>query len=225
MSRILVAEDEARIASFIAKGLTASGMSPRVVEDGPTAMATALTGEFDLLILDLGLPEMDGFEVLGALRGQGSTIPVIILTARDTVRDTVSGLEGGANDYVTKPFQFAELLARVRLRLREHDESESRGTDSSSLNAAGLELNLHTREVATPEAVVELTSREFSMLEVFMRNPEQVLSRQQLLGHVWGYDFDTRSNVVEVCVRALRRKIGADRLQTVRNAGYRLRDI
>lgn len=222
MSRVLIAEDNRQIAAFVDKGLRAAGYQTAVVGDGISALHEALTGDFDLLVLDLGLPGKDGFTVLGELRGQGLTIPVIILTARDTVQDTVAGLEGGANDYVTKPFQFAELLARVRLRLRESDESVTTGTGSAMLRVGDLELDLHARVVSVPGGDFELTAREFAMLEVFARHPSQILSRQQLLGHVWGVDFETSSNVVDVCVRSLRRKIGSERIQTVRNAGYRL---
>lgn len=220
MSHILIAEDNAHIASFVDKGLRAAGYQTAVAATGPDALTQAKYGGFDLLILDIGLPGMDGFTVLERLRGEGQTIPVIILSARDSVQDTVDGLEGGANDYVTKPFEFAELLARVRLRLREEPPATT-GT-SSTLAACGLELDLHARRVTGDGIDSDLTSREFAMLEVFMRNPGNVLSRQQLLGHVWGIDFDTNSNVVDVCVRGLRRKIGTDHIETVRGAGYRL---
>ena len=222
MSRVLIAEDNRQIAAFVEKGLRAAGYQVEVVGDGVSALYGALEGGFDLLVLDIGLPGKDGFTVLTELRGQGVTVPVIILTARDTVQDTVAGLEGGANDYVTKPFQFAELLARVRLRLRESDDSAASGVGAALLRAGNLELDLHSRHVRVPSGDYELTAREFAMLEVFARHPGQVLSRQQLLGHVWGVDFETSSNVVDVCVRSLRRKIGAERIQTVRNAGYRL---
>lgn len=221
MSRVLVAEDNLQIAAFVEKGLRAAGYQTEVVNDGISALHAAQYGDFDLLVLDIGLPGKDGFTVLDELRGQGSTIPVIILTARDTVADTVAGLEGGASDYVTKPFQFAELLARVRVRLRERDTAAA-GAPPAVLQAGDLELDLHTRLVRTVDGDYELTAREFAMLEVFMRHPGQILSRQQLLGHVWGVDFETNSNVVDVCVRTLRRKIGAEQIQTVRNAGYRL---
>lgn len=221
MSRLLIAEDNRQIAAFVEKGLRAAGYLTEVVGDGVSAVEHALHGGYDLLVLDIGLPGKDGFTVLSELRGQGVSIPVIILTARDTVQDTVAGLEGGANDYVTKPFQFAELLARVRLRLRESDDSAGPGS-SATLRAGQLELDLHARTVRVPRGTYELTAREFAMLEVFVRHPGQILSRQQLLGHVWGVDFETSSNVVDVCVRGLRRKISAERIQTVRNAGYRL---
>ncbi|MDO5684139.1 MAG: response regulator transcription factor [Propionibacteriaceae bacterium] len=221
MSQILIAEDHAPISSFVESGLQAAGYGTSVVTDGGTALLLAKTGAFDLVILDIGLPVKDGFEVLRELRADGSSVPVIILTARDSVIDTVAGLEGGASDYVTKPFQFAELLARVRLRLREHSPQPT--APAHLLEGAGLVLDLRSRRVKVGEEQIDLTAREFSLLEVFMMHPEQVLSREQLLGHVWGMDFDPGSNVVEVCVRTVRRKIGPERIETVRGMGYRLR--
>lgn len=220
MSHILIAEDNPQIASFIDKGLRAAGYQTEIAADGKTALLLASHGGFDLVVLDIGLPQMDGFEVLEQLRGQGNPVPVIILTARDSVRDTVTGLEGGANDYVTKPFQFAELLARIRLRLRD-GQTEAAPAEGATLAAGGLELDLRSRRVTGPGLAADLGSREFGLLEVFLRNAGQVLSRQQLLGHVWGVDFDTNSNVVDVSVRSLRRKVGADRIETVRGVGYR----
>jgi DNA-binding response OmpR family regulator len=160
---------------------------------------------------------MDGFAVLEALRGQGSTLPVIILTARDSVTDTVAGLEGGADDYMAKPFRFEELLARVRIRLRDTAPAQS-----VVLSHGDLSLDLRTRVVAVAGTPVELSAREFTLMETFLRHPNQVLSREQLLSRVWGYDFDPGSNVVDVYVRYLRNKIGSDRIATVRGAGYRL---
>lgn len=224
MSRILVAEDESRIASFIAKGLTASGLSPMVVEDGPTAMAMALTGEFDLMILDIGLPGMDGFEVLSRIREGGSPLPVIILTARDSVADTIAGLEGGADDYMQKPFSFGELLARIRLRLRTAQNGTSASDPAATVITAGeITLDMRTRRVTVGGRESDLSSREYVLLETFMRHPGHVLTREQLLSHVWGYDFDPGSNVVDVYVRYLRKKIGSDTIETVRGMGYRLR--
>ena len=218
MSKILIAEDEARISAFIEKGLRANGFATTVVADGEAALDYLITGDFDLVVLDLGLPGRDGFSVLRAARAQHRTVPVIILTARDSVHDTVAGLEGGADDYMTKPFRFEELLARVRLRLRPTD----RAPEVTVLRDGDLSLDLRTRRAQVPEATVDLTAREFSMLELFLRHAGQVLSREQILSHVWGYDFDPGSNVVDVYVRALRRKIGAGRIQTVRGMGYRL---
>ncbi|MFY7064945.1 response regulator transcription factor [Nocardiopsis changdeensis] len=219
MSRILIVEDEERIASFIRKGLTAGGFTTTVVGTGAEAVDYAVTGGFDLMLLDLGLPDTDGFDVLRRVRSMGVDTPVVILTARDGVRDTVTGLEIGADDYVTKPFRFEELLARVRLRMRRE-----RNGELTVLQAGGLALDLRTRRVAVDGDTVDLTAREFALLELLMRHPGQVLSRQQMLSHVWGYDYDPGSNVVDVFVRALRRKVGADRIVTVRGMGYRLMD-
>ena len=217
MSRILVAEDEQRISSFLAKGLKANGFTPTVVADGQSALDLASTGEFDLLVLDIGLPVMDGFAVLRRLRQAGNALPVVILTARDTVHDTVAGLEGGADDYMAKPFRFEELLARVRVRLRD-----DRAPESTVLSYGDLSLDLRTRRATVGERTVELSAREFALAETFLRNPDQVLSREQLLSAVWGYDFDPGSNVVDVYVRYLRKKLGAQRVETVRGMGYRL---
>ena len=221
MSTILIAEDTASIASFVEKGLHAAGYQTATTTDGQTALLLAGAGGFDLMILDIGLPGMDGFEVLRELRRRGSTMPVVILSARDSVTDTVQGLEGGASDYVTKPFQFAELLARVRLRLAE---PAGRPATSPDLVAGGLRLDVLARRVEVDGAdPLDLTSREFRLLEVFMNHAGQVLSREQLLGMVWDMDFDPASNVVDVFVRALRGKIGSHRIETVRGMGYRLR--
>ncbi|MDQ3761204.1 MAG: response regulator transcription factor [Actinomycetota bacterium] len=216
-NRILIAEDETRIAAFVEKGLRANGFTTTTVGDGHSALDYALTGSFDLVILDLGLPGKDGFTVLRLLRELGTTVPVIILTARDTVRDTVAGLEGGADDYMTKPFRFEELLARVRLRLRPTD----RAPEVTVLSGNGVTLDLRTRRAQVGERTVDLTAREFTLLELFLRHPGQVLSREQVLSHVWGYDYDPGSNIVDVYVRALRRKIGTQQITTVRGMGYR----
>jgi DNA-binding response OmpR family regulator len=219
VSRILIAEDDTRITSFLEKGLRAAGYTTTHAGDGETALLLARSGAFDLVILDIGLPQMDGFTVLDRLRGEGVRTPIIVLTARDSVTDTVAGLEGGANDYVSKPFQFAELLARIRLRIGDTGSADP----SSVLRDGDLALDLRTRRAEVAGDTVDLTSREFSLLEVFLRHRGQVLSREQILGHVWGYDFDPASNVVDVYVRALRGKIGGDRVETIRGAGYRLR--
>lgn len=219
MNRILIIEDEARIASFIAKGLRGNGFTPTVVPDGRSGLDHAMSGEFDLVILDLGLPLLDGFSVLDRLRRSGSKVPVVILTARDSTADTVAGLEGGADDYMAKPFRFEELLARIRLRLRSE---RSEGT--TVLTHGDLSLDLRTRRAEVAGRRVDLSAREFALAETFLRNPGHVLSREQLLSRVWGYDFDPGSNVVDVYVRYLRRKLGADRIETVRGMGYRLAD-
>jgi two-component system, OmpR family, copper resistance phosphate regulon response regulator CusR len=217
MSRILIAEDEARIASFLEKGLRANGFSTEVVSDGGEALRLARSGRFDLLILDVGLPGRDGFEVLRELRQEGGQLPVVILTARDSVGDTVAGLEGGADDYITKPFRFEELLARVRVRLRGE-----RAAEPTVLKVGSAALDLRTRQSIVDGTAVDLSAREFALAELFFRHPGQVLSREQLLSHVWGYDFDPGSNIVDVYVGYLRKKLGKDRIRSIRGMGYRL---
>jgi DNA-binding response OmpR family regulator len=218
VSRILIAEDEMRIASFVEKGLRAAGFAVTVKADGPAALAEAQSGQFDLMILDIGLPGRDGFGILQTLRGEANPIAVIVLTARDSATDTLRGLEGGADDYMSKPFRFDELLARVRLRLKD-----SQPGPVGSLQVRGLELDLKTRRIRVDGTLHDLSAREFALAEEFIRNPGQVLSREQLLSRVWGLDFDPGSNVVEVYVRYLRAKIGSDRIETVRGMGYRLK--
>lgn len=218
MTRILVAEDEARISAFIDKGLRASGFSPTIVADGQSAYEHAATGRYDLMVLDIGLPVLDGFAVLRRLRQGRHGLPVIILTARGSVTDTVAGLDGGADDYMAKPFRFDELLARIRLRLRD----DARTPEATVLVCGDLALDLRTRRAAVDGRTVDLSAREFTLAETLLRHPGQVLSREQLLSHVWGYDFDPGSNVVDVYIRYLRRKLGARRIETVRGAGYRL---
>jgi DNA-binding response OmpR family regulator len=218
MNRILIAEDEARIASFLEKGLRSNGFVTTTVGDGESAYQYARSGSFDLIVLDIGLPIKDGFSVLRDLRAAKVMIPVVILTARDTSQDTIAGLEGGADDYVRKPFVFDELLARIRLRLRA-----DRAPESTLLTTGDLALDLRTRRVLVDGRAIELTAREFALAEVFLRHPDQVLSREQLLSQVWGFDFDPGSNVVDVYVRYLRRKLGEHRIETVRGMGYRLR--
>lgn len=220
MAQILIVEDEQRIASFVAKGLRAEGHQATLVPDGRAGLDEALSGLYDLVILDIGLPGLDGFEVLDQLRSQGSRVPVIVLTARDSVSDTVSALEGGADDYMAKPFRFAELLARVRLRLRSTSEGAGSAAEDE-LVVGGVRLDRRTRQVRVGGQVVELSAREFTLAEIFMLNPGQVLTREQLLDHVWGYDFDPGSNVVDVYVGYLRRKLGSDAISTVRGVGYR----
>jgi DNA-binding response OmpR family regulator len=219
MARILIVEDEARIASFVAKGLRAEGHVATVIGNGPDGLLDALSGDHDLMVLDIGLPGMDGFEVLDQLRSQGSRLPVIVLTARDSVTDTVSALDGGADDYMPKPFRFAELLARVRLRLRQTQGGDA--ATAEALEVGGIRLDLRTRRATVAGREVDLSAREFTLAEIFMLNPGQVLSREQLLDHVWGLDFDPGSNVVDVYVGYLRRKFGASAIATVRGMGYR----
>ncbi|MDR4534138.1 response regulator transcription factor [Glutamicibacter sp. PS] len=217
---ILICEDDAHIASFVSRGLQSAGYQTSVVGDGASCLLIARQGEIDMIILDIGLPAMNGFTVLETLRGEGVRTPVIVLTARDSVFDTVAGLEGGANDYMTKPFQFAELLARVKLRIGD-SPVETAGT--SLLTHRDLSVDIRSRRVTTAISEVDLTTREFTLLEVFIEHQGQVLSRDQLIAHIWGLDFDPASNVVDVYVRSLRSKIGADRIETIRGAGYRLK--
>ncbi|QUL78473.1 response regulator transcription factor [Brevibacterium sp. SMBL_HHYL_HB1] len=218
MTRILIVEDEDRIASFVAKGLRAEGFSPDIVEDGHEAIDLVRTGRYDLVVLDLGLPGLDGFSVLRMIRSERHELPVIILTARESIEDTVAGLSSGADDYMRKPFAFDELLARIRLRLRAADPQEA-----TVLRAGNIAVDIRTRRAHIGDRTVELSSREFTLLEVFVKHPDQVLSRAQLLSRVWGLDFDPGSNVVDVYVRYLREKLGHETIETVRGAGYRLR--
>jgi len=220
VARILIVEDEAKIASFVSKGLRADGHQTTVCGDGREGLDHALSGEFDLMVLDIGLPSVDGFDVLDQLRSQGSRMPVIVLTARDSVTDTVTALEGGADDYMPKPFRFAELLARVRLRLRQVHAADGESA-LDALESGSLRLDLRTRRATVGGKEIDLSAREFALTEIFMRNAGQVLSREQLLDHVWGFDFDPGSNVVDVYVGYLRRKFGAETIATVRGMGYR----
>jgi DNA-binding response OmpR family regulator len=218
VTSILVVEDSARIGAFVEKGLRANGFATHWVKTGAEGLTESLTGAHDLVVLDLGLPDLDGADLLHALRAAGRTTPVVILTARDSVVDRIAGLSGGADDYLSKPFAFEELLARIRLRLRGHAEAEP-----AVLRAGELTLDLRTRRVSVAGKESDLTAREFALLETLVRNRGQVLSREQLLGSVWGFDFYPGSNVVDVYVRYLRRKVGTDRIETVRGMGYRLR--
>ena len=220
MARILIVEDETRIASFLDKGLRAEGHLTTVVGDGKEALELALDDDHDLVVLDLGLPGLDGIDVLDQLRAQGSRVPVIVLTARDSVNDTVSALEGGADDYMAKPFRFAELLARVRLRLRQASDAGT-GPREEALEAGGVRLDLRTRRASVDGRAIDLSAREFLLAEIFMLNAGQVLSREQLLDHAWGFDFDPGSNVVDVYVGYLRKKLGTGAISTVRGMGYR----
>jgi two-component system copper resistance phosphate regulon response regulator CusR len=217
MTRILIAEDEPRIAAFVRRGLESAGFATVTSDDGDEALALALGGGIDLLVLDVGLSGMDGFQVLDALRGQGSSLPVIMLTARTSTRDTVDGLDAGANDYMHKPFSFDELLARVRSRLRDATVT----TAPIVIVRGDVSLDVMTRRAIVDGSEIELSSREFELAEYFLRHPGQVLSRELLLSRVWGIDFDPGSNVVDVYVRYLRAKFGAHRISTVRGAGYR----
>ncbi len=219
MSRILIAEDEARLASFLEKGLRASGFTTTVVADGVSAESLADDANFDLLILDLSLPRKDGLEVLRDLRAAGQRLPVIVLTARGDPHDRVEGLETGADDYLPKPFHFEELVARIRVRLRGDDSA----AEETQLRVGEVALDLRTRWASVGGETVELSAREFELLRTFLQHPNQVLSREQLLARVWGYDYDPGSNVVDVYVGYLRKKLGQGRFETVRGVGYRFR--
>ena len=221
MARILIIEDEPDIASFLEKGLTAAGHATMVIGDGREAGAIARDDAFDLALLDLGLPGLDGMSVLRQIRARGEQMPVIILTARDELDSTLAGFEGGANDYVTKPFRFEEVLARVSVRLAEAARSD---VGPSQIVVGDATLDIAARTLRVEQRTVELSAREFTLAETFFRHPGQVLSREQLLSRVWGYDFDPGSNVVDVYVGYLRKKLGTDALETVRGVGYRLRD-
>jgi two-component system, OmpR family, response regulator QseB len=222
MSRILIIEDEARISAFLEKGFQSNGFMTTVVSNGREAIEMAMGHEFDLVLLDLGIPGKNGFVVLEELRGQGAQMPIIILTARDDIQDKVSGFEGGADDYVTKPFRFEELLARVRARLRSSGAPSSPDTEMV-LRFRDIVLDVRTRRVKLGEQPVELSAREFTLAETFFRHPDQVMSREQLLNHVWGYDYDPGSNIVDVYVGYLRKKLGEGLIETVRGMGYRLK--
>lgn len=216
MSRILIVEDEPGIASFLEKGLRAEGFTTMVVEDGIKATDVARDDFFDLMILDLGLPGRDGADVLASVRERGDRMPVIILTARKSVQDKVAGLEGGADDYVTKPFSFQEILARVRVRLRDVPT-----VDGNLVKRGDVTLDLRTRRAEVGGVEVSLSAREFSLAATLMEHAGHVLSREQLLSRVWGYDFDPGSNVVDVYVGYLRKKLGEGSIETLRGMGYR----
>jgi DNA-binding response OmpR family regulator len=216
VTRILIVEDEPRIAAFLQKGFTAQGFVTEVAQDVAEALARVRTGP-DLVVLDRGLPDGDGLEVLRELRRTERSVPVIVLTARDAVADTVAGLDQGADDYVTKPFSFEELLARVRARLR----ADSAPTAAPVLEVGGASLDLRSRRAHVDGRTVDLSAREFALAEALFRHPGQVLSRTQLLDQVWGYDYDPGSNVVEVYVGYLRKKLGRARIESVRGMGYR----
>jgi two-component system, OmpR family, response regulator QseB len=222
MNRILIAEDEPRIAAFVEKGLKSHGFVASVAIDSQQTLLLAQGGTFDLLILDLGLPGQDGLQVLAQLRGEGESLPIIILSARDDIRDKVAGFEGGADDYLTKPFRFEELLIRVKARLRKNSNSTAR-QDEVVLQGGNVLLDLRTRKAKVDSGWMELPSREFTLAETFFRHPGQVLSREQLLDRVWGYDYDPGSNIVDVYVGYLRKKLGNGLIETVRGMGYRLK--
>jgi DNA-binding response OmpR family regulator len=219
--RILVIEDEKGIADLIRQGLEAEGYSVDCAHDGEEGERKALGGDFSLVLLDVLLPKRSGFEVLGSIRAGQPELPVIMLTALGETEDKVEGLDRGADDYVTKPFAVEELLARVRSQLRRPAQR-----DSTKLQAGEIELDLRTRKVRVENDEIHLTAREFDLLAYLMRHPNQVLSRSQILNAVWGYDYDPGTNVLEVYVGYLRRKLGGSNggapIETVRSVGYRL---
>ena len=219
--RVLVLEDEVGIAQFISQGLTEAGYAVDMTNDGQSGLDYALAAEYDIIVLDIMLPQMDGLQLLRKLRSQGIKTPVLLLTARDAIEDRVKGLDAGADDYLSKPFAFPELLARLRALLRRPYLQQD-----TILKVGDLEMDVATREVRRAGKTINLSPREFTLLEYFMRHPRQVLSRTQIIEHTWNFDFYENSNVIDVYVGYLRRKIdqGFDKplLKTVRGVGYRL---
>ncbi len=220
--RILVVEDEHRLAAVLKQGLTEQGYAVDLAHDGEEGLGLAELEPYDLLVLDVMLPGLDGLAVCRQLRARGRHMPVLLLTARDAVDDRVTGLDSGADDYLTKPFAFRELLARARALLRRDGRSRE-----SVLRAGNLTLDPATREVRRAGRTIELTSKEYAVLEYLLHHPNRVLTRTQIAEHVWDYDFVAMSNVIDVYIRSLRRKLDDDHeprlLHTVRGAGYQLR--
>jgi DNA-binding response OmpR family regulator len=220
MHRILIIEDNPRIIDFLESGLQGHGYTTTAVNSGREALNLLDATEFHLAILDLGLPDQDGLTVLKTIRGQGHVFPIIVLTARDGVQNTVAGLEGGADDYITKPFSFEELLARIRVQLRN---PQPRTQANTTLQVGNITLDLLTHQVRVGDRLIELSAREFLLAEFFLRHPMQVLTREQILDRIWGFDYDPGTNVVNVYVGYLRKKFGEEWIETVRGIGYRLR--
>ncbi|MGY6274815.1 response regulator transcription factor [Methylomonas sp. MgM2] len=222
--RVLLVEDDRRIADFVERGLKAESYGVEVARSGRDAIAIGSEGQFQAIILDLGLPDMNGREVCERLRDKGVDTPILMLTARDTVQDKVTGLRSGADDYMTKPFAFEELLARIEVLMRRRTGEVK--LDSTELQMADLMLNVATHEVKRGGAIIDLTPKEFALLECFMRMPGKVLSRTRILEQVWGYSSDPLTNVVDVYIRQLRRKIDDNfelkLLKTVRGYGYKM---
>jgi len=221
--RILIIEDETEIANYLRRGLAYEGFAVEIASDGLAALALAREHVPDVVVLDLMLPGLDGMEVAQRLRA-GSSVPIIMLTARDSVADRVAGLERGADDYLVKPFAFEELLARIRVQLRRHHAQDT----GEVLRFGALVMDLAAHEVRLDDRRIDFTAKEFELLELFMRHPRQVLTRVLLYERIWGYDFGGESNVIEVYIRALRQKLesaGAPRLiHTLRGVGYVLRE-
>lgn len=223
---ILVVEDDQKIASFIEKGLAESNLKAHVINNGREARDTLLSGpSYDLLILDLMLPGLDGLSLLKEIRSEGKTLPVIILSARRSVEEKVEGLGQGADDYLEKPFAFSELLARIQVLLRRHQPARSQAT---TLQKFGVQLDLLKREVTRDGVKIDLQTKEFALLEYFLRNPERVLTKTMILENVYGYNFDTQTNVVDVLIFRLRNKIDKDftkkLIHTVRGVGHVFKD-
>jgi DNA-binding response OmpR family regulator len=221
--RILIVEDNPRILSFLQKGLREEGYVVEVAPDGDSAFEKASTQGFDAAVVDVMLPGRSGLQLVRDLRSAGHAIPVLLLTARDRTEDKVEGLDSGADDYLTKPFDFSELTARLRALLRRQGQAGA----PAVLRYGDLELDPATREVRRAGRMVELTPREFALLEYLLRNAERPLSRATLMEHVWGIRFDPGTNIVDVCVNSLRNKIGreSELIQTVRGVGYALRTL
>jgi two-component system OmpR family response regulator len=220
--RVLVVEDEVRMASLIRRGLLGEGIAADAVASGEDALWRAKAHDYDAIVLDVMLPGLNGFEICRRLRTEGVWTPVLMLTARDSVDDRVAGLDSGADDYLIKPFAFAELLARLRALVRRGDHERP-----AVLEVGDLRLDPATREVSRRGKEIRLSAKEFTLLETFMRRPGEVLSRLHLLEHAWDFAYDNRSNVIDVFIRRLRQKIdepfGRESLETVRGVGYRLR--
>jgi heavy metal response regulator len=222
--RILLVEDEQNVSAFVEQGLSEEGYIVDVASDGEMALAYAQTYEYDLIVLDVLLPKMDGRQVARTLRQRGSRVPILMLTALDAVNDRVRGLDSGADDYLVKPFAFRELLARLRALRRRNS-----GQRTTRLQVGDLTLDLVTHQASRNGQVIDLTAKEFALLELLMRHPNQVLNRTVIAEHVWDYDFYSQSNIVDVYIRYLRKKLDdpfdVKLIQTVRGAGYRLVDV
>jgi DNA-binding response OmpR family regulator len=220
--RVLLVEDDARVASFIRRGLREEQYTVDVAKDGDEALYLAQTGEFDLVILDLMLPKRSGWDVLAALRAERISVPVLVLTAKDEIEDKVRGLNAGADDYLTKPFGFDELLARVRALLRRRGDLAR-----TVMRAGNLELDTLRHRAKRGERLLDLTSREYALLEFLLRHTNRVVTRTMLAEHVWEHDFDPLSNVIDVHIARLRRKIDDEETQkllhTIRGSGYMLK--
>jgi heavy metal response regulator len=221
--RILVVEDEKKVASFIKKGLEEEHYAVDIAYDGEEGLTLAQINEYDLILLDIMLPILDGMEVLRQIRRNGSNVPVLMLTAKDSVEDIVTGLDGGSDDYLTKPFSFAELVARVRALLRRKEKEKT-----DLLTVGDLSLSTSTHRVKRGDREIELTAKEYALLEYLMRNPNRILTRVLITEHVWDYHFDPSTNVIDVYVNYLRKKIdqGFEKklIHTIWGSGYMIKD-